>query len=219
MFVKTPDRPRAVPPELAARIRPVVAAAQRLLPVPEPLRPLLPDGALRRGATLSVTGPAATGSVTLALALLAGVSAAGGWCAAVGLPGPGAVAMAELGLDLSRLALVPRPGPAWAEVAAELLDGVDAVLLRPPLRPRPTAARHLSARARERRTVLVVLGPWPPGPDVTLEVGAASWEGLADGHGHLARRRAEVTVAGRRDDRPHRHRLWLPCDGGAVAAG
>ena len=77
------------------------------------------------------------------MALLAAASAGGSWCAAVGLPDLGAVALADLGIDLGRFALVPSPGPAWAEATATLFDGIDAVLLCPPFPPRPAMARRL----------------------------------------------------------------------------
>jgi hypothetical protein len=38
---------------------------------------------------------------------------------------PGVVAIADLGVDLRRVLFVPRPRGAWAECAADLLDGVD----------------------------------------------------------------------------------------------
>ena len=104
-------------------------------------------------------------------------------------PIPGVVAAAGLGLDLRRVVFVPHPGNGWAEAAGDLLSGVDAVLVRPPGRARLTAARHLTARARERQAALVVLlegpGAWPEGGDLALSVGAVEWEGVGRGHGHL----------------------------------
>ncbi|MHB1583084.1 MAG: hypothetical protein ACYC0E_04965, partial [Acidimicrobiales bacterium] len=156
----------ALPAELAARARPVSSAASRLLPLPAALVPLFPDGALRRGSTILVAGSSGTGTTTLALALLAAVSATGGWCAAVGVVDPGVAAAVELGLDLRRVVFVPRPAGAWADAAGELLGAVEAVVVRPP-RARAQAARRLAARARERRTALVVLAEdpsrWPSG--------------------------------------------------------
>ncbi len=160
--------------------------AGRLLPVPAPLAPLFPDGALRRGTTTTVAGLPGHGATTLALALLAAASQAGSWCAAVGLPDPGVVAAAELGIDLRRVVFVPHPGSGWAEAAGDLLPGVDVVLVRPPGRARHTAARHLSAKARERQTALVVLvdhgNDWPQGGDLALSVGAIEWEGVGRGY-------------------------------------
>ncbi|NBH10575.1 hypothetical protein GTY80_45970, partial [Amycolatopsis sp. SID8362] len=67
------------------------------------------------------------GSTSLLLALLAPATAAGSWAAVVGLPSLGLAAAAEHGADLSRLALVPRPGAEFPAVVAALLDGVDVV--------------------------------------------------------------------------------------------
>ena len=193
-------RPRELPIGLADRVRPATPVAGRLLPVPAPLVPLFPDGALRRGTTTTVAGLPGHGATTLGLALLAAASQAGSWCAAVGLPDPGVVAAAELGVDLRRVVFVPHPGSGWAEAAGDLLPGVDVVLVRPPGRARPTAARHLSAKARERQTALVVLvdhgNDWPEGGDLALSVGAIEWEGVGRGHGYLRRSAGERTTVG-----------------------
>jgi hypothetical protein len=197
--------------------------AGRTLPVPKPLAPLFPGGSLRRGSTVTVAGHPGHGATTLALALLAAASEAGSWCAAVGLPDPGVVAAAGLGLDLRRVVFVPHPGAGWAEAAGDLLSGVDAVLVRPPGRARLTAARHLTARARDRQAALVVLlegtASWPVGGDLALSVGDVEWEGVGRGHGYLGGRRARVRVSGRRAAGLGGERaLWLPAGSGAVAA-
>jgi hypothetical protein len=215
---------RPLPAGLADRVRPVTPVAGRTLPVPGPLAPLFPSGTLRRGTTITVSGSPGHGATTLALSLLAAASAAGSWCAAVGLLDPGVVAAAGLGLDLRRVVFVPHPGRGWAEAAGDLLAGVDAVLVRPPGQARLTAARHLRARARERQAVLVVLleraGDWPEGGDLALAVGDGTWEGVGLGHGHLRGRRSEVRVSGRRAaGRVTECSLWLPGGSGAVAAG
>jgi len=128
---------------LAERVRPTAASRTRLLPVDPALAALLPEGGLRRGATIVVaTRGGAGGGISLSVALLAAASAGGSWCAAVGLPDLGAVALADLGIDLGRFALVHSPGPAWAEATATLFDGIEAVLLCPPFpraRPWPAA--------------------------------------------------------------------------------
>jgi hypothetical protein len=181
---------------------------------------VLPEGGLQRGTVIAV-GPG-DGASTLAFALLAAASAGGSWCAAVGTGDPGILAIAELGVDLDHLALVPWPGGEWPEVTAILLDDMDVVLVRPPGRVRPGVARRLAARARQRRAVLVVqAGPetWPEGPDVQLTVAAGAWEGVDRGHGHLRGRRVEVVTSGRRSAvRGVRTGLWLPAASGAVAA-
>src|SRR4030095_5060648 len=134
-------------------------ADERLLPVLPALQPLLAGRGLRRGATVTVSRSAA-----LALALVAGASAAGSWVAAVGLPDLGIVAAAETGIALERLALVPTPGAkAWPAAVAALLEDGDVVLVRAPARLPAAQARRLAARARERGAVLVPLGA-PPAP-------------------------------------------------------
>lgn len=216
MFASAPERTTAVG-ALATAIRPTAPAAARRLPLAEPLADLFPDGALRRGATVVVAGTPGRGATTLALALLVATTAAGHWGAVVGLDDPGVVAMAELGVDLRRVVLVPRPRGAWAVAAAELFEGVDVVVARPPARVAHTAARRLCARARDRAVVLVVLvehrDDWPIPADVALELTEAAW--LADGR--LVARRAEVRATGRRVvGRPRRASLWLPGARGAV---
>ena len=66
------------------------------LPVLPALRGLLPGG-LQRGTVV-----AAGHWSLLCLAVAAGASAAGAWCAAVGLPQLGVAAAAGIGLDPSR---------------------------------------------------------------------------------------------------------------------
>ena len=217
---------------LAARARPTSSSRDQLLPVVSALAPLFPRGGLQRGGVVTVgtgdgtpgaegdAGGGAGGGTTLGFALLAAASTAS-WCAAVGMADPGMVACAELGVDLGHLVLVPRPGPLWAQVTATLFDGMDVVLVRPPGPVRPAVARRLAARARERRSVLVVLGSrgWPEGADVQLTVEGGAWQGVEAGHGHLQRRHLEVLAFGRRAaGRPVRVGLWLPAPSGQVGA-
>ena len=194
---------------------------------------LLPDGRLRRGSTIVVNGLTGDdgvpvgcggGDISLALALVAAASGAGSWCGLIGLAGLGAVAAHDVGIDLGRLAVVPRPGAVWAEVTAALIDGVDLVVLCPPFPPRRAMARRLVARTRERRSVLVVVpgrSGWPECPDVQLGVSDMRWEGVGTGGaGYLERRRMTVTAAGRRSAaRPLRHHLWLPSATGVAVDG
>jgi len=221
---------------LVARARPTSSRRDQILPVLPALAPLLPGGGLQRGGVVAVDvggGPArdpagapgpsgadgAGGGTTLAFALLAAASATS-WCAAVGTADPGIVALAELGVDLRHLVLVPRPGALWPQVTATLLDGVDAMVLRLAGPVRPEAARRLAARVRERRAVLVVLAPargWPEAADVRLSVQAGGWHGVGSGHGHLQGRRAQVVATGRRAaTRPVRVELWLPAPSGRI---
>jgi hypothetical protein len=187
-----------------------------LLPALPALGPLLPHGALRRGSTVAVAG-----STSLLLAVLAGPSLAGSWCAVVGMPAFGLVAAAAAGVAVERLALVPAPGREWPSVTAALLDAVDLVVVAPGARVRAGDARRLAARARQRGSVLVPFGTpaggWE-GADLRLSVDGAEWSGLGDGWGHLHARRALVRCDGRGSaGRPRRARLWLPAADGGIA--
>lgn len=177
---------------------PLAAAAPTLshpdrppLPVFPALAGLLPEGALRRGASLVVTG-----STSLLLALVARASQEGSWTAVVGLPAVGLLAAQQAGVVLDRLALVPRPGPDAPTVLAALLDGVDLVVVGDDAALVDSDRRRLTARARERGTVLLSTTSWP-GAHVVLTAEPVEWTGLGTGHGHLHRHRLAVTRGGR----------------------
>jgi len=187
------------------------------LPVAAPLRGLFPDAGLRRGSVVAVTPGA--GATALVLALLAAPLAAGSWAAVVGLEALGLEAAAGLGVRLDRLAVVPEPGTNWSGVTSALLDALDMVVVAPPPRCRPTEARRLVARTRQRAAVLVVAGlersgnaeGWSEPPDVELATEVVRWEGLGTGHGTLRCRQVLVTSGGRRGaDRRLEALVWLP---------
>lgn len=190
----------------------VAAAAEyaqttgQVLPVLPELAGMLPEGGLRRGSTVSVRG-----ATSLLLALLAEATSGGSWAAVVGVPDLGVVAAGELGVEVGRLALVPRPGAEFAAVTAALLDGVDLVVVGSPGKVAGTqVARRLSARARHRGAVLLSLGQWP-GADVELHSSPGRWSGLEDGYGYLRERAVRVRVSGRgAAARPMRSELLLP---------
>lgn len=205
--------------EAGERARPVTLAGDQLLPVLGPLQPLLADGGLRRGTTVTVEG---VGATSLALALGAAATTAGSWAAAVGLPSLGWLGAGELGLALERVVVVSPPPAAWATVVAALLDAVDLVWAGLPPRVRAGDARRLVARARERGSVLVPLGGgagWPSPAPVRLAVGSPAWTGPAGaGAGRLEARRVEVVATGRgAAARERRVALWLPGPDGGVA--
>ena len=154
-------------------------------------------------------------SASLALALMAGPSQGGAWCAAVGLADFGVEAAAELGVVLERTILVPEPGGAWLEATAALVDVTALVLVRPPERVSEAVAAKLSARLRKRGAVLVSLGPWPRA-EATVSVAAPRWEGVGRGEGHLRARRVVVEVR-RGMAPPRRTELWFPGPQGTVA--
>lgn len=201
----------------AERARPVSLHREQLVPVLEPLAPLLPDGGLRRGSVVAMAQR--PGATSVAIALAAAASAAGGWTAFVGHPDVGLAAVERLGVHLERCAVVVPPDPrSWATVAAALVDAVDVVVLRPAQAASLGDARRLAARARERGAVLLALGDTGLEADVRLACLDAQWDGLGDGHGHLRARRIEVESGGRRAaSRTRRIALWLPGPDGAIA--
>jgi hypothetical protein len=188
------------------------SAAGKLLPVVPELETVLPLRGLRRGSTVSVTG-----SRSALFALLAAATTAGSWAAVVGMPDIGVAAAAELGVELRRLALVPRPGADLVRVAGALFDGVDIVVVSGGLRAR--AARQLAARARHRGGVLIADGRWP-GADVQLSCTPGAWHGVDDtGRGRLTAR--EVTLCGRSrwSAQPVESTVLLPGPEGRAVAG
>jgi hypothetical protein len=178
-----------------------------LLPVVADLARVLPWGGLRRGSTVAVAaGPGAT---SLLYALLADATTRGAWCAVVGRPELGLVAAAEAGVALSRLALVPSPGPDWVSVVAALLDGVDIVVAATPGPVTAATCGRLAARARQRGSVLMPFGQWA-GADLTLTVDGGRWHGLGTGQGRLRQCDLTVVAAGRGGaHRPRRATLHL----------
>ena len=182
-----------------------------VLPVLPALRELLPGG-LQRGSVV-----AAGNWSLLCLALAAGASIAGAWCAIAGLPDLGVAAAADAGLDPGRLLLIADPGEGWPQVVASLLDGCELVLLRPPSRPSAQVRRRLEAVTRRHGGVLVVAGDWD-GAQCRLSVARQEWTGIGAGHGRLRARRVQVVAGGRGAAvRPRARWLWLPGPDGAVA--
>jgi hypothetical protein len=198
--------------ELQARIRGMQRTKldTRALPTHPALGELLPGGALEAGGTYAVEN-----STTLALGLLQGPSAAGAWCAVVGVPDLGVEAAAGLGIDLDRLVLVPHPGEQWLSVVSALVDVVSVVLVRAPAREGrvrigEAAASKLASRLRQREAVLVSLGDWPRS-DARLTVTESNWAGIGAGFGHLTARQVTVSSASRSwAGREKSRRLWLP---------
>jgi hypothetical protein len=165
-----------------------------LLPVPVP-----------RGTVAVLSG-----ARSLLLSVVAAVTAAGGNAAIVGQPDIGLLAAAEMGADLSRLAVIPDPGTDPVEVAAVLVDGMDLVVLglggrRVP----PTRARAVVARARNKGcTLLVTGGDWQGAP-TRLAARVCGYEITAEGRpgfGRIGGVRLQVsgTCAGRRVTTPAR---------------
>ena len=178
MFAFSLPRPRLAE-DVVATLRPVTLAKSRIVPISEPWSSLTPGGGLRRGSTVVVHAQPGLGGLSVGLSLLSEASAKGHWAAVVGVDDPGVVAMTDLGVDLGRVLFVPRPRGAWAEAAADLLDGVDLLVVRAPSRASHGVARKLMDRVRERGTVLIVLteprAPWPLPVDLSFHLINSRW--------------------------------------------
>ena len=168
----------------------VVPAYESLLPVPESLAGLLPAG-LPRGTVAVLSG-----ARSVPVGMAAAVTAAGGHVAVVGVPDFGLLAAAEMGADLSRLAVIPNPGADPVEVAAVLMDGMDLVVLGLGGRSVPmTRARAVVARARQRGCTLVVTqGDWQ-GASMRMDARVRGYQLTSDpGFGRIGAVRVSVRL-------------------------
>ncbi len=177
---------------LRERTRPVTLSGERLLPVREDLASLLPGGGLRRGSVVEIAAP------SLLFVAMAEAIRVGSWAALVGLPTLGLAAARDHGITFERLAVVATPPiDLAATVVAALVDAIDLVVVGPGVVARAADARRLTARARERESVLLVHGRWPEAVDLRLSVVDRHFEGIGHGHGHLRCWKVEVESDGR----------------------
>jgi hypothetical protein len=108
----------------------------------------------------------------------------------------------EMGIDPDRLVVV-RPGDlvTWSRIAATLLTGMKGVYAEVPPGVRDVVLRKLAAKARTRRTPLVlrpVDGTMPSGvAHLRLDAREIIWEGVDRGHGQLTRSRSVLDVSGK----------------------
>ncbi len=182
-----------------------------VLPVLPALTSLLPGGGLRPGTAYSIPR-----STSLLLALLAQPSQSGSWCGVVGMPRLGVEAAEGIGVDLSRLVLIPDPGARWLAVTATVAEVLPVVAVRPSGRAADGEVSRLAARLRDRGAVLLVQGPWPQA-EAVLDIGEPAWEGVGRGHGYLAGREVTLTSSSRRWPRSRRARVLLPDASGHVS--
>jgi hypothetical protein len=157
---------------------------------------------LRTGASYAVDRP------LVAMALMAGPSAAGSWSAVVGDNDFGAEAAAELGVDLDHTVLVADPGRSWLEVVAALIDVLPVVVVRPPETVGQQQAARLAARLRKRDATLIALGDWPRA-EARLSIQRSSWSGIGRGYGRLTGHCVDL-VAELRTGQHRMAKLWLP---------
>jgi len=192
-------------------------------PLDEALHDLVPHGALPRGTSLAVHG---SGATSFALSMVAAAAQQGAFIAVVASRTFGLGACVDFGVPLRRvvqfdLSKVEGDRPqAWSQVVAALIDGFEIVLLADHQRISARHARQLTARNRERGSLIARIGgpAWHEAPDFRFDVTSPAWAGLGQGHGHLRSRQVSVQVAGRRHKgAPRSHQLLLPALQGGVA--
>lgn len=163
-----------------------------VLPVPAPLAELLPAGGLVRGQVVGVSGAG-----MLLAALLASVTASGGQAVIVGHSRLSLLAAAELGAELSGIAMIPEPGPDPVEIASIVVDGVDLVVLDlTGVSVTPGRARVCAGRARAAGTVLAVSGGRFPGASVLLSARIRGYR-FAPGGRRIGGVRLEISASGK----------------------
>jgi hypothetical protein len=178
----------------------VLPQSESLLPLPGSSDAEALPTALPRGTVAVLAG-----ARSLALGMVASVTAAGGHAAIVGQPDIGLLAAVEMGADLSRLAVIPEPGADPIEVAAVLMDGMDLVLLGLGGRCVPaTRARAVVARARQKGCTLLVTGGDWQGATARLEARVSGYEVTGgsggrpiSGCGRISRVRLAMRARGR----------------------
>lgn len=191
-------------PEL---VRSATALTPEVIAVDEQLAACLPYRGFRRGDTVMVAG-----SNTLTLLAIAHATTEGLWCGMVSLPQLNFATAHEIGADLARIVAVPDAQQHAPTVAATLLDTLDMVVVGLSQLNDPLMLRKLSARARQRRKLLLLSTTSPTDvlPSVTLTLTAQrhTWRGIDDGLGYLTEHTLDIVVSGQgRANKPRQHTL------------
>jgi hypothetical protein len=157
---------------------------------------------LAPGQIAGLSGLPGSGLTRVGLSLLAPYAARGplayldvrGWVSPL--------AAWELGIEPERFIVVRTSSVVtWSRAVATLLDGVRAVYAEIPHGVKDSAIRVLAARARTRRTPLVLRpldGRLPQGIlHLHLEAREVTWQGVERGHGALESRRSLFDASGK----------------------
>lgn len=198
------------------------------LPLLAGLSQLLPEGALKRGASYCISG---LGKAAFAMALACEAAKEGAFIAVVDDGSFGWAACAESGIAPEQVVGFKAPAPdRLGHLLAALLEGFEVVILTAG-HLNAVTARNLQARLRERSAVLLVLvqsgygpshaafssaKPAALSPRARFDLGLAHWDGLGSGHGFLQARRLLVHTNGKGLGAGRSHLLWLPDEMGEV---
>ncbi len=157
---------------------------------------------LAPGQIAGLTGVPGSGLTRIGMSLLAPYAARGslvyvdvrGWASPM--------AAWEMGIAPERLVVVRSADiVSWSRIVATLLDGVRGVYAEIPVGLQDQALFKLAAKARAKRTPLVlrpVMGRLPAGvAHLNLEAREVLWEGTGAGHGNLTNRRTLLVASGK----------------------
>ncbi|WP_280361492.1 hypothetical protein [Nocardia wallacei] len=167
--------------------------AADVISVPGGLGEALPQGGLARGSIVACRHPG------LLPGLLAATTGGGHFAAVIGGTRLGLLAVAELGGDLSRLALIdPRNGDPL-EIASVLADGLLLTVLDVgQLRVPPARGRALVSKIRGQRGVLITTGAVTGlRADMEIDARVVGYTGINRGTGRVHEIRLDVRVSGR----------------------
>lgn len=187
-------------------------------PVDPALAGLFARGGLPRGEIVALTGQHV---LALALACCAATTAAGGWCAGIGLGEPAVAALRDMGIELSRFVCLRTPAQDWMRVVSVLVDSFAVLVVAPGFAASAAERARLEAKLRESGATLLFLedGEQDARRRSTrargerIEVLGEDWDGLEHGSGRLLRRRLRLRSA-----RTGEHCLVLPDPQGRVRA-
>ncbi|MFV1971842.1 MAG: hypothetical protein ACC683_12680 [Acidimicrobiia bacterium] len=157
---------------------------------------------LAPGQIAGLSGIPGSGLTRIGMSLLAPYAARGplvyldvrGWASPM--------AAWEMGIEPERLVVVrSKDIVTWSRIVATLLDGVRGVYAEVPVGLRDQALYKLAAKARAKRTPLVlrpITGKLPSGiAHLNLEAREVLWEGTEAGHGSLTNRRTLLVASGK----------------------
>ncbi|WP_051297723.1 hypothetical protein [Brevibacterium album] len=199
-------------------------------PVDPALAGLFARGGLPRGEIVALAGRHV---LALALACCAATTAAGGWCAGIGLGEPAVAALRDMGIELSRFVCLRTPAQDWMRVVSVLVDSFAVLVVAPGFAASAAERARLEAKLRESGATLLFLEDGEhdarPGSSSSrgrraggtgtrargerIEVLGEDWDGLEHGAGRLLRRRLRLRSA-----RTGEHCLVLPDPQGRVRA-
>lgn len=206
--------PAPAPPPGAPAAAPTPATptppSPNRVPAPPAFAGIL-GGGLPRGAISAIDSAGA-----VVAALLAQVTAAGGYVAVVGLPDFGALSIAEHGGDLRRVLAVPEPGDNPLEVISLLADGVDLIAAELPRTPSPSMVRPVAARLRSSGCAVLAVGEAWPTVRLRMSSAVVAVHGVGAGHGRI--RGVEYRVAAAGAGLPERRVVWRVGDCGSSAS-